>query len=64
VVNRVGKRGLLKGQWLIDPEGQKVGTFMDDHTARHCAAALNLTTAKQRTDKILQGTGLEIDGPR
>jgi hypothetical protein len=41
-----------RGVFLVDPEGKKVGSFEDDVVGRQCAAAMNLTTAKQRTDYL------------
>lgn len=54
-INRVGKLGLLPGVWLVNPQGDKLATFMDDVMARQIAAAMNITTMKQRTDYLIDG---------
>lgn len=56
-VTRVGKRGLLNGTWLKDPNGEIVATFSDGAIAKQCAAAMNLTTMKQRTDHCAEEAG-------
>lgn len=63
-INRVGKIGSqshLKGCWLIDPNGERVCTIMDHATALQIAAAMNLTTAKQRHDYCAEESGYRLD---
>jgi len=57
-INRVAKgKGLLKGCWLVDPDGKRRATIMDEALARQIAAAMNLTTLKQRTDYSADAAG-------
>lgn len=57
-VNRFARgRGSLKGCWLVDPAGERVATIMDGAIAGQLAAAMNLTTAKQRTDYLAEAAG-------
>lgn len=56
-INRVGPRGLLKGCWLVNPQGHKVATIMDETLARQLAAAMSLTTQAQRQDYLAEVAG-------
>lgn len=56
-VNRFSSNAILKGCWLVDPDGNKVATIMDGAIARQVAAAMNLTTAKQRHDYLAESAG-------
>lgn len=57
-INRVARgKGLLKGCWLVDPNGEKVATIMDHALAGQLAAAMSLTTMKQRTNYCAQEAG-------
>ena len=57
-INRVARgKGMLKGCWLVDPDGEKVATIMDHSLAGQLAAAMNLTTMKQRTDFCAEAAG-------
>jgi hypothetical protein len=57
-INRVAKgKGLLKGCWLVDPDGEKRATIMDEALARQIAAAMNLTTLEQRIEYAANNAG-------
>lgn len=49
-VNRFSKRGPLKGCWLVDPDGERVAVIMNGAIAGQIAAAMNMTTVRERTD--------------
>ncbi len=52
-------RGLTSGVWLVAPDGTRVATFARNNAwaAAQCAAALNLTTQRQRTDYAAEQAG-------
>lgn len=59
-VNRfgpIGSKRNLKGCWLVDPDGNRVATIIDVAIAKQIAAAMNLTTMKQRTDWCADASG-------
>lgn len=61
-INRVAKgKGLLKGVWLVDPDGEKRATIMDEALGRQLAAAMNLTTLKQRISFNANAAGYKYD---
>jgi hypothetical protein len=63
VINRVGKRGLMNGCWLVSPDGKKVATIIDhadSAISRQIAAAMNLTTTKQRTGAAADAAGYKV----
>jgi hypothetical protein len=55
VVNRMRPGGV----WLVSPDGEKVGAFPERYrwAAVQCAAAMNLTTASQRTSAAADAAG-------
>lgn len=60
-INRVkAGKGLIKGCWLVDPDGVKRATIIDEVLARQIASAMNLTTAKQRTDFAADQAGYKL----
>lgn len=60
-INRVAKgKGLLKGCWLVDPDGVKRATIMDEILARQIAAAMSITTTKQRTEFAANEAGYKL----
>lgn len=60
-INRVkAGRGLINGCWLVDPDGVKRATIMDEILARQIAAAMSLTTMKQRTNYAAERAGYKL----
>lgn len=53
-------KGLIKGCWLVDPDGVKRATIMDETLARQIASAMSLTTSKQRTNYAAELAGYKL----
>jgi hypothetical protein len=53
----IGSKRMLNGCWLVDPDGKRIATIMDFAIAQQIAAAMNLTTTKQRSDWCAEASG-------
>ena len=63
VVNRFTKDGrVLKGCWLKNPAGETVAIITDGALAGQIAAAMSLTTTKQRVEFCAAKAGYQRNG--